>query len=1034
MKKYLSLLIAIVIMTSNLILPIGANAADAASTSEPKISFTDVNDDYVYKKAITTLSTLNILNGYEDGTFAPFKSITRAEFTKIIVFMLGYGELSTPITQFDDVPATHWANAHIKVAYDLGIINGFDEKTFAPDSPVTYEQALKMLVCTLGYQGDAEIMGGYPVGYQTKASSLGLTDGISGLSYTANAPRGVVAQIMYNALEIEIYEREGNSWVASDKNILNDYLNVYALKGIVVGIEDSTTADCDTKLYPGQMAIDDDKTGEEHIIDYTEYTNSLAYISSYLGQTVQVYYRMDNVDKWLVKIDNETYKNKEMTIYSYQIDDYTNHTIKHIPDGAERIASTKLDKDKLTVRYNGRAVSENVILSGTEYEPTDALQEWLNPDSSNFIYGTVKLIDSGSTGKYNIVDIYDYDTIVALKAPTNIDYRITDKTATGTYLTLDPDDYDYRYVITKNGNQIETTSITANDVISYAKSLDGSYYTVQSTAKSVTGKITAVNISGDEKTISIDNVEYRVSDRFITYIETKELKTLTSGVEITAYMDMFGTLEWGTIKVSTEFYPYAYVIDALSEGEDYYLKLFAPSNTSSTTFSSSTTYKVKTFKIVTSGSKFNGKKTDGETIISLLEASAENANPDVNIANADIKLTDYNQLIRVKFTSAGEIEDIVTVDSTIAEGTMNTDATAVVKYKGMNADTKYYVTSTSVKESADGTTLYSLKSTTPMFVIPKDRTDTDGYSLKSALTGNTMYNGGSWYLEAYDVNDSRYPSCLLVYNSSFKKGTSITDSTVYRLVADSIREELDETEGDIFKMLYTFNSTTSVTSTKISPDHENLFSDIEIGDVILNGADGDKHADTLIKVQDFGEISRILGGDLVTVTDAEGNESTQLYNWDETQEQTKENSWQKYIFDFRYPKSGITQPTDDYYKTGGNTTNIYSRASMFNIIQVLTEEKMLYVTKSGFTEDGVLADSSYEEIKISSSTKILRYDEKQKEFTPYAEGTESTALTAEDLKDSKNYGQECSKVLITYQSSSSAKSSAPTAKFIVIYD
>ncbi len=1036
MKKHLSMLLALIIMATSLIVPISASADTATADPQSRISFTDVPDDYVYKKAITTLSTLRIINGYEDGTFAPNKSITRAEFTKIIVFMLGYGELNTPITQFDDVPATHWANAHIKVAYDLGIINGFDEKTFAPDSPVTYEQALKMIVCTLGYQGDAEIMGGYPVGYQTKASALELTDGISGVGYTANAPRGVVAQIMYNALEVEIYERQGNAWGASGKNLLNDYLDVYALKGMVVGVEDSTTADCDSTLYPGQMAIDEDRTGEEHIIDYTEYTSSLASISAYLGQTVQIYYRMDNSDKWLVEIDNETYKNTETSLYSYQIEEYDNNIIKYIPDGAKRVSNIKLDGNELTVRYNGRAVSEDVTLGDDEYSPTEALTEWLNPDSEHFIYGIVKLIDSGATGKYNIIDIQDYETIVALKAPTNVDYRITDKTVTGKYLTLDPDDYDYRYTITKNGREVETTSIATNDVINYAVSLDGSYYTVEATAKSVTGTITAININDDDQTISIDNTEYRVSDRFITYIETKELKSLTSGVEITAYQDMFGTLEWGTIKVSTEYYPYAYVIDVVSEAEDYYVKMFAPTSTSLTSFSSSTSYKVKTFKIASSGSKINDRKADGETIATELATNAEFTNPDTDIANpkSSIVLTDYCQLVRVKFTSSGEIQEIITLDTTVADGTLNEDATSLVRYKSMDPGSKYYVTNTSVKESAEGSTLYSLKSATPMFVIPNDRTNTDGYSLKSALTSNTMYTGGSWYLEAYDVNDSRYPGCLLIYDSNFKKGNAITNSTAFRLVADSIREELDETEGDIFKMLYTFNSTTTTTTTKISPDYEDLFEDIEMGDVILNGTDGDKYADSIMLVQDFDEIERILDGDTVTVTDDDGNETEQIYNWNETQEQTRDNNWQKYVFDFRYPKSGLSEATDNYYVTGGNSTNIYTRACMFNVIQVLADENILYLTKNGFTEDGELADSSYEEIKISSSTKFMRYDENEEEFTPYAEGTRDTALTATDLLEAKNYGQECSKVLVTYQSSSSASNSAPTAKFIVIYD
>ena len=141
MKKQLSLVVALVTLLTTLVAAMPANAA-----------FSDVPDDYKYKDAITTLSTLNVINGYENGTFEPEKSITRAEFTKIIVYMLGSDNMTEKITQFEDVSEDHWANANIKTAYDLGIINGFDEKTFKPDDPVTYEQALKMVVCALGYE------------------------------------------------------------------------------------------------------------------------------------------------------------------------------------------------------------------------------------------------------------------------------------------------------------------------------------------------------------------------------------------------------------------------------------------------------------------------------------------------------------------------------------------------------------------------------------------------------------------------------------------------------------------------------------------------------------------------------------------------------------------------------------------------------------------------------------------------------------------------------------------------------------------
>ena len=49
-------------------------------------AFSDVTDTNPYKDAITTLTKLSVIEGYGDNTFKPENSITRAEFTKIIVY------------------------------------------------------------------------------------------------------------------------------------------------------------------------------------------------------------------------------------------------------------------------------------------------------------------------------------------------------------------------------------------------------------------------------------------------------------------------------------------------------------------------------------------------------------------------------------------------------------------------------------------------------------------------------------------------------------------------------------------------------------------------------------------------------------------------------------------------------------------------------------------------------------------------------------------------------------------------------------
>ncbi|MGN0163236.1 MAG: S-layer homology domain-containing protein [Candidatus Ornithomonoglobus sp.] len=1038
LKKMLSTAAALAVSASTLLSAFNVQAA-----------FSDVPEDYSYKKAITTLSKLNVINGYEDGTFAPNKDITRAEFTKLLIYMLGYGNISTTTTRFIDLAENHWANANISTAYDLGIVNGYSDTLFGPDNAVTYEQALKMVVCALGYQNAAEAMGGYPDGYIAEAVSLKLTDGVTASAYTDNASRGLVAQVMYNALEIDMYELNGNKYVSTGKNILNDYLDTYIIKGTVVGVEESITIDCQASLNPGFIAIDEATTGDEYVIDYTQYTTSLAEMTDYLGKTVQIYYRKDgnSEDLFLIDIDNETYKNSEFSIMYYNIDSFDGSTLKYYKDDSNKKNTIKLDTSSLTIRYNGKSIQNDVTISGTTINdegnsasiskycsPSEALAEWLDPDSDYFIYGTIKFTDTGSTGKYNIVDIYDYDTIVANAAPSSSDYRISDKTITGNYLVLNPDSAEYKFTLTKNGSKIATTSIAAGDVISYAKSLDSDdyYYTVYDTAKSVSGTITSLNISdaADEKTVSIDNVEYRITDRFLSYMKNKEQVTLETGSTITAYLDMLGSLEWGTINKSTTYYPYAYVIDVAQDGEDYYLKMFAPTSGNITSFTSSTAYSVKSYKIADSP-KLNSKKSSPESIVAQLAANAAVANLDTQIAGASIKTTNYNQLVRV-FFSGNEIANIITFDAS-NDGNKNTDTSKLVRFQAMNPETKYYVSASSVKSTASstGATMYSIKSTTPLFVIPKDRNDTASYSLKSSITTNSMTSGGSYYVDAYDLDDTKYPACLLIYNSSLKSGTAITYSTAYRLIYDKINQEVDS-DGDVVDKLYTYNSATTKSSTTIASSPEKDFSLLGKGDIVLVGSNGDKELDTYMHVQDYDEIKSVLAGETVLVTDNEGNEKYERFNWTATQEQNEENNWQKYKFDFRYPKASVTD-LDNYWVTGGNNTGISSRAFMCNVLQVLDSESMIYVTPSGFDESGNLS-GDYITIKISSSTKIIRYDSIEDEFTPYAEGTESTALAITDLKGAEDYGDGCSKILLTYVSgTTTSSSSAPTAKFIVIY-
>lgn len=124
-------------------------AADRASKGKSSLYrmgsggvFSDVAG-HQNQTAIETLADKGIINGMGDGTFAPNKTMTRAEYCTIVVKALGL----TPKANRDytDVPADSWFAAYIGTASDYGIVNGVGGGKFAPNGTITYWQAAIMV-------------------------------------------------------------------------------------------------------------------------------------------------------------------------------------------------------------------------------------------------------------------------------------------------------------------------------------------------------------------------------------------------------------------------------------------------------------------------------------------------------------------------------------------------------------------------------------------------------------------------------------------------------------------------------------------------------------------------------------------------------------------------------------------------------------------------------------------------------------------------------------------------------------------------
>ncbi len=118
-------------------------------------SYTDVAPTAWYNTAVSTLSRMGILGGYEDGTFRPNASITRAEFAKIAVSFFEYEDISAE-NIFTDVAAGSWYENFVAVAAKLGLIEGYAGNVYRPNESITRAEACTIINRTLGRAPDAE--------------------------------------------------------------------------------------------------------------------------------------------------------------------------------------------------------------------------------------------------------------------------------------------------------------------------------------------------------------------------------------------------------------------------------------------------------------------------------------------------------------------------------------------------------------------------------------------------------------------------------------------------------------------------------------------------------------------------------------------------------------------------------------------------------------------------------------------------------------------------------------------------------------
>lgn len=706
------------------------------------VSFAAIPNDVKntdYEEAVTLLTTLGILKGYSDGSFNPDATITRAEFAVIVTRILGLNEIksnSNEMKRFDDVTSEHWAFDSIRTAFDLGIINGYSDGTFAPSETVTYEQAVKMLIVALGYGYYAEQKGGYPTGYLVLASQNGLIKNIQG---EMNQPvkRGIVTKLVFNALDIDLMmqtsfgDESQNYSVVKDKNLLTEYLHITKKTGIV-------TANSETNIYGNALPRDG-----EVAIDRIYYKVGNTNASELIGNNVVYYFKTESneEDKELVVIIPNKDKNEIITVNADDISDDTTKTELRYWENKDKDKSAKTLKiaTNATIVYNGRYYSDIRNISDNE----------LRIES-----GMIKFIDNNINGEYDVLIITEYKNFVVDRVSSNRVYFKYGQTYLGQdFIELDLDNNDYIFDIIIDGKRKSISDFVNYDVIGIAKSKDNKLIKIVSEFKTLSGKID--EIGSNEESIYIDGKEYDVSQ---SYHDSPDREPFEIGDTRTFRLDLDKKIA-AVEMPDKEKKNYAYLQKVATEGGLDGVTKFKIYKSDGKWVTLTGAKKITIFSSVYQ----DGTKFDAKDILAKINIEGSPA-----------------QLIMYELNDKGELSKLYTYNDQTVNNPMILPKYPFKKQYTTNGDTRIYM------EIVGG--LYKLTTKTIFLKIPNDASIDEAYTI-----GNFYdYYGdviAKQKLEVYNANDINIPDIVIERapsESSVSPGShcAIFDKSVFAINSD----------------------------------------------------------------------------------------------------------------------------------------------------------------------------------------------------------------------------------------------------------
>ena len=604
LKKVLALVLAVVMI-------MGVVTVASAKTYKDA----DAEAFKNYADAIDALSSLKILDGFEDETFKADGTLTRAQAAKIVAIVHNaatngriqsdiadlYSNAQNPFVDCN----TSWALPYINYCRITGLADGMTATTYAPKREVTGVQFLKLMLTTLnfntakeGYTGT-----GWDINVLNRANEIGLTAGLEdGWKAIAPIKRGEAAQVLYNALTaylVEYGQKVKNNYVSD--TTLGKYYNYsfisneqVAKSGYTLGgkMGISITRATDDFRRPGYnwsygswAAFYMDKP----VNSYTTAVTACDILKNDIGvgETSKTAINLNGLYKGKVtdattgytqtskasvlKVDGKAADKTALNYFAvdgnkfaYGTGAYAGVTLQHQPDkSCQAIGGTKWtdaqfggqgDLTQVFKTEDGYVITViHTFLAEVKSVTKNNKYSHATPESATVNVWMQNAKEAAAFNNDPPYTPYEPNPETAqVKAVTTVDYAVGTKVLVN--LTLKKDEatnYTYYYALGDGKDSAAATIVAAAD--------------------SKTGKLTGASNAAYAESVSIDGTKYPGACRFVLG-EDEAMKFANYGKNFTFYFDTYGNVIGCTEPTTAASYVVMNKIYAEHTGGDFVIK------------------------------------------------------------------------------------------------------------------------------------------------------------------------------------------------------------------------------------------------------------------------------------------------------------------------------------------------------------------------------------------------------------------------------------------------------------------------------